>query len=59
MMKKDQKKLKATIEKEIRQLVKEFDAGTLDQNSLESGLKKLEKYVFQIPWFRFDVDDDD
>ena len=55
---KDQKKLKATIEKEIRQLIKEFDAGTLDQKTLKSGLKALEKYVFQIPWFKFDVDED-
>jgi hypothetical protein len=57
-MMEDQKKLKTAIEKEIRQLIKEFDAGTLDQKKLKSGLKNLEKYVFQIPWFRFDDDKD-
>jgi hypothetical protein len=54
----DQKQLKETIEKEIRQIIEEVEAGTLDRKKLESGLKALEKYVFQIPWFRFDVDED-
>jgi hypothetical protein len=57
-MMKGQKKLKATIEKEIRQLIKELDAGTLDRRKLESGLKCLQKYVNHIPWFKFDVDKD-
>ena len=57
-MMKDQKKLKATIEKEILRLIKELDAGTLDRRKLESGLKNMQKYVIQIPWFKFDVDED-
>jgi len=55
---KDQKKLKAAIEKEIRQLIKELDAGTLNRRKLESGLKSLRKCVVHIPWFKFDVDKD-
>jgi hypothetical protein len=54
-----QKELKETIEKEIRELLKEVDARTLDQKKLKSGLKNLEKYVIDIPWFRFGDDDDD
>ena len=53
-----QKELKETIEKEIRELLKEVDAGKLDQKKLKSGLKSLEKYVIEIPWFRFNVDED-
>ena len=52
---KDQKRLKGTIEKEIRQLIKELDDGTLDRRKLESGLKNLQKYVTEIPWFLPDV----
>jgi hypothetical protein len=52
---KDQKELKATIEKEIGQLIKELDAGTLDRKKLESGLKNLQKYMIDIPWFQPNV----
>ena len=55
---KRQKKLRSAIEKELRHIRKELDAGTLDRKKLESGLKKLEKYVINIPWFKADVDKD-
>ena len=53
-----QKELKEAIEKEIRELLKEVDARTLDQKKLKSGLKSLENYVTGIPWYKFEVDDD-
>ena len=44
--------LKAKIEKELNQLMQKLKAGTIDRNTLESGLKKVEVDVKCMPPFK-------
>lgn len=41
--------LKQVIDKEIDQLIRRLDAGTIDRNKLESGLRKVRKTVLRMP----------
>jgi hypothetical protein len=41
--------LKEKIEKEIGELLQKLDAGTIDRNKLESGLKKICVTVMRMP----------
>jgi len=43
--------LKEKIEKELSQLIKKLNAGTIDRKELESGLRKVKVKVQRIPWF--------
>lgn len=48
--------LKAKIEAEIRQLIKELQDGTLDRKTLEAALKKLEEQLRDMPPYRPHLD---
>jgi hypothetical protein len=41
--------LKGKIEKELSQLIQKLNAGTIDRNKLELGLRKLKKKVAEMP----------
>ena len=52
MSDKDVKKteeLKEKIEKELDQLLQKLEAGTIDRNKLESGLRKVQMDVKKMP----------
>jgi hypothetical protein len=44
--------LKEKIEREIDELLLELNAGTIDRNDLESGLKKIRTTVKKMPPFK-------
>ena len=44
--------LKKKIDKELSQLMKQLKAGTIDRKTLESGLKRVQVTVREIPWFK-------
>jgi hypothetical protein len=41
--------LKRKAEKELSQLLQKLNAGTIDRNKLESGLRKVKKIVREMP----------
>jgi CCR4-NOT transcriptional regulation complex NOT5 subunit len=41
--------LKEKIEKELDQLLEKLEAGTIDRNKLESGLKKVQEKLQRMP----------
>jgi hypothetical protein len=41
--------LKEKIEKELDQLLQKLEAGTIDRNKLESGLRKVQETVKRMP----------
>jgi hypothetical protein len=41
--------LKEKIEKELDQLLGKLEAGTIDRNQLESGLKKVQEKLQRMP----------
>jgi hypothetical protein len=41
--------LKEKIEKELRELIQKLNAGTIDRNDLDAGLKKVKKRVAKLP----------
>jgi hypothetical protein len=45
-------RLKREIERELTQLLKKLEAGTIDRKSLESGLRRVRVSVTKVPWFK-------
>ncbi len=48
--------LKAEIEAEIRELIKELQDGTLDRKTLEAALKKLQEQLEDMPPYKASLD---